>query len=540
MVTAVVAACAVVLACASTLLVLRRSRAASERRLEAVLEKIDGHLEAISSSVVQAVERVVAARSEPPEPVPTLDFDALVDSLVADVAVRTGADAVVLRLEGPGGRPVVATLGAGTETELSERAVAPPDARPFRAATIDWTYSAAGEPDDELFHSALVAPAGAAGTLVAYANAADAFTPAHTAAVHELLARYGTALHNARRFADVEARILLDPATGIASRRGYELELEREVARASRTGRPLSVVLVGVGNGTNTATTGEETNGIGEFARLLTRITRKSDISCRRGDHEFAILLPETRKEGATILTERLREEARRTLGSRQSTFAVGLVEWRPSESLEALEARAEAALTRPRAAATPRTDQQPPAPAAPLQPERRAPVPALHVAPADVLRRDALETLAREVRDAHRFGRSLSIVVLDIDGLEAISERLGREAADDTLGEIAQRLDESVGSGFVARLGPAAFALVLSGSTVDDAEALLGTVHAPPATDDESAHLMLTAGITELADGDDAMAAFERAEHALWQAKQAGHGTVVIAVPGRPKPPFD
>ena len=540
MVTAVVAACAVVLACASTLLVLRRSRAASERRLEAVLEKIDGHLEAISSSVVQAVERVVAARSEPPEPVPTLDFDALVDSLVADVAVRTGADAVVLRLEGPGGRPVVATLGAGTETELSERAVAPPDARPFRAATIDWTYSAAGEPDDELFHSALVAPAGAAGTLVAYANAADAFTPAHTAAVHELLARYGTALHNARRFADVEARILLDPVTGIASRRGYELQLEREVARASRTGRPLSVVLVGVGNGTNTATTGEETNGIGEFARLLTRITRKSDISCRRGDNEFAILLPETREEGATILTERLREEARRTLGSRQSTFAVGLVEWRPSESLEALEARAEAALTRPRAAATPRTDQQPPAPAAPLQPERRARVPELDVAPAEVLRRDALETLAREVCHAHRFGRSLSIVVLDIDGLEAISERLGREAADDTLGEIARRLDESVGSGFVARLGPAAFALVLSGSTVDDAEALVGTVHARSTGDDETSGLTLSAGITELAEGDDASAALGRAEHALWQAKQAGHGTVVIAVPGRPRPAFD
>jgi diguanylate cyclase (GGDEF)-like protein len=450
----------------------------------------------------------------------------------------------VLRLEGPGGRPVVATLGAGTETELSERVVAPPDARPFRAATIDWTYSAAGEPDDELFHSALVAPlvapAGAAGTLVAYAIAADAFTPAHTAAVHELLARYGTALHNARRFADVEARILLDPATGIASRRGYELELEREVARASRTGRPLSVVLVGVGNGTNAATTGAETNGIGEFARLLTRITRKSDISCRRGEHEFAILLPETREEGATILTERLREEAKRTLGSRQSTFAVGLVEWRPSESLEALEARAEAALTRPRAASAGRTDLPPPAPAPPLRPDRPAQVPELHVAPADVLRRDALETLAREVRDAHRFGRSLSIVVLDIDGLEDISERLGREAADGALGEIARRLDESVGSGFVARLGPGAFALVLSGSTVDDAEALLGMVHAGSTRDDETSGLTLSAGITELAEGDDAPAALGRAEHALWQAKQAGHGTVVIALPGRPKPAFD
>jgi diguanylate cyclase (GGDEF)-like protein len=544
MVTAVVAACAVVLACGLTLLVVRRSRAASERRLKAVLAKIDGHLEAISSSVVQSIDRVVAARSEQPEPALTLDFDALVDSLVAEVAVRTGADAVVLRLEGPGGRPLVATLGAGTDTELSERAVSPPDARPFRAATIDWTYSPTGEPDDELFHSALVAPlvapAGAAGTLVAYATAADAFAPEHTVAVHELLARYGPALRNARRFADVEARILVDPATGIASRRGYEVELEREVARATRTGRPLSVVLVGIGNGTERATTDKATNGISEFARLLTRITRKSDISCRRGDHEFAILLPETREAGATILTERLREEASRTLGSRQSTFAVGLVEWRPNESLEALEARAEAALTRPRTATTLRAEQLQPDPAPPARHERRAQPAELPAGPTDVLRHDALETLTREVGDAHRFGRSLSIVVLDIDGLEQVSERLGREAADTALGEIARRLDESVGSGFVLRLGASEFAVVLSGSTVDDAEALLGTVHAAPVTDDESARLTLSAGITELAERDDATAALERAEHALWQAKQAGHGTVVIAVPGRPKPSFE
>jgi diguanylate cyclase (GGDEF)-like protein len=544
MVTAVVAACAVVLACGLTLLVLRRSRAASERRLKAALVKIDGHLEAISSSVVQSIDRVVAARSEQPEPTLTLDFDALVDSLVAEVAVRTGADAVVLRLEGPGGRPLVATLGAGTDTELSERAVSPPDARPFRAATIDWTYSPTGEPDDELFHSALVAPlvapAGAAGTLVAYATGADAFAPEHTVAVHELLARYGPALRNARRFADVEARILVDPATGIASRRGYEVELEREVARASRTGRPLSVVLVGIGNGTDTATTDTATNGIGEFARLLRRITRKSDISCRRGDHEFAILLPETREAGATILTERLREEASRTLGSRQSTFAVGLVERRPNESLEALEARAEAALTRPRTATTLRAEQLQPDPAPPVRHERRAQPAELPAGPTDALRHDALETLTREVGDAHRFGRSLSIVVLDIDGLEQVSERLGREAADTALGEIARRLDESVGSGFVLRLGASEFAVVLSGSTVDDAEALLGTVHVAPVTDDESARLTLSAGITELADRDDATAALERAEHALWQAKQAGHGTVVIAVPGRPKPSFE
>jgi predicted signal transduction protein with EAL and GGDEF domain len=36
----------------------------------------------------------------------------------------------------------------------------------------------------------------------------------------------------------------------------------------------------------------------------------------------------------------------------------------------------------------------------------------------------------------------------------------------------------------------------------------------------------------------DDADSLLGRAEHALWQARQAGRGTVVVAVPGRRTPP--
>jgi diguanylate cyclase (GGDEF)-like protein len=542
MVTAVVAACAVLLASGLTLLTLRRARRESERRLELVLVRIDSHLDAISASVVQAIDRVVNAQADAGPAVLTLDFDALVDALVAEVAAHTGADAVVFRGEGPGGRPVVASLGPGVDTELLERAFAPPDARPFRAATIDWTYSPAGEPNDELFHSALVAPlgssAGIPGTLVAYSTAPDAFGPEHTREVHELLAGFATGLQNARRFAEVEARILVDPATGVANRRGYEVELGREVARAHRTGRPLSVVLVGIENGAETTTAGGGVNGVGEFARLLTRITRKSDISCRRGDREFAILLPGTREAGATMLTTRLREEAKRAFGAGQSTFTVGLAEWRPNESLEALEARAEAALTVPSEAPSPAEEGPPvPTPSTEARSDRREPSPPLHAEPTDVLRLDALDTLTHEARDAHRFGRSLTLVALDIGGLEEISERLGREAADEVLSEVARRLDESVGGGSVHRLGPGEFALLLAGSTIDDAEALLGTLHGPPDGDDETAGVVLSAGITELAEDDDAPTALGRAEHALWQAKQAGLGTVVIALPRRRKP---
>ena len=527
MVIAVVAACAVLAAGVLAVLAVHRSRRESERKLEIVFERVSSHLDAISTSVEQAVARMVDAQRERSQPL-SLDFDALVDALVAEAAVRTGADAVVLRVEGPGGRLVLASLGAGTESELAERAFAPPDARPFRAATIDWTYSASGEADDEGFRSAIVAPlapsTGIPGTLVAYSSTSHAFRAEHTSALHGLVAEFGTGLANARRFADVEARLLLDPTTGVASRRGYEVELGREVARAHRTGRPLSIVLVGI-NGTETATTTGGNESVDQVARLLKRVTRKSDISCRRGDREFAILMPETRESGAHVLTTRLREEAKRALGQSPTTIAVGHVEWRPDEPVEALEARVEAALTPERRAGPSKRHLTESAPPRDLDGGR-----------AETLRRDALDTLGREVAKARRHGESLAVLVVGLEGLDELSQRVDRQSVDAALSRVAQQLSDGVGNGSVHRLGPGEFALVLAGATVDDAEALLGALHSAD-HDDRVDGITLSAGITELAERDDAQSALGRAEHALWQAQQAGPGTIVVAVPGRRAP---
>jgi diguanylate cyclase (GGDEF)-like protein len=537
MLIGVVAACAVLVACGLALYAVRRSRQDAERRLQVVLDRMGTHLDAISTSVEQSIERVVAAQSERLQPL-TLDFDELVDGIVAEAADRTGADAVILRVEGPGGRPVVASVGSVADSELAERTASPPDAAPFRAATIDWTYSPSGEPDDERFRSALVAPLGPAaavpGTLVAYSTAPNAFRPEHAAALHELLAEVAVGLSNARRFADVEARLLLDPETGVANRRGYELELGREVARARRTGRPLSVVLVGLHNGSQTTTTGRQQR-IDQFARLLTRVTRRSDISCRRDEREFAILLPETRAAGAAVLTTRLREEASRSLGAGSATIAIGHVEWQPDESIEALEARVESAMS-PAAARPVFTPVAVPTPRATAS---AAPEVGAHAGEtSEALRHDVLEAVAHEILEARPFGRSLAVAAVEVEGFDDLSE-LDREAADTALGKVAKRLSESVGSGTVHRLGASEFVLVLPGASADHAEALLGSLHTASDVDDGGG-VTLSAGITELVDRDGAQTALARAEHALWQAKQAGPGTVVVAVPGRRAPRFE
>jgi hypothetical protein len=73
----------------------------------------------------------------------------------------------------------------------------------------------------------------------------------------------------------------------------------------------------------------------------------------------------------------------------------------------------------------------------------------------------------------------------------------------------------------------------------VDDAEALVDALQTSLEPPHDENGLVLSAGITELAEDEDAELGLGRAEHALWQAGQAGPGTIVVAVPNRrPTPP--
>jgi diguanylate cyclase (GGDEF)-like protein len=448
----------------------------------------------------------------------------------------------VLRVEGPGGRPVVASFGSGVQAELLDRSFGPPGDRRFETAAIDWTYSAAGEPEDVRFRSALVTPlapaAGTPGVVAAYAFAGGAFRPEHAASVRDLLRDAGVALANARRFADVETRVNVDPATGVRNRRGYELELGREVARAERSGRPLSVIVVEVDGREETPAT---TGALAEVARLVTRVTRRSDISCRRGERELAILLPGTEESGATILTRRLRDAAKQSIRSGVSTMAVGLVERQPAETSEELDLRIERTFGPPAATISTLDDVRNASTAARSTVHSTLASGSDVVRPqaTDVLRHDVLEAVTRELEDVRGFGRSLAVVALELAGLGDVSERHGREAADAALIDVAGRLDRSLSTGSVHRLGATTFALVLPGSGIEEAEALVDALQASLEPPHDDTGLVWSAGITELGDDDDPDAGLGRAEHALWQANQAGAGTIVVAVPNRrPLPP--
>jgi diguanylate cyclase (GGDEF)-like protein len=140
-------------------------------------------------------------------------------------------------------------------------------------------------------------------------------------------------------------------------------------------------------------------------------------------------------------------------------------------------------------------------------------------------------ETLAREVARAHRYERRLALIVFDLDDFKAINDRIGHLAGDSVLAETAERVKDVVRSADVAcRVGGDEFAVILPESTTGDADQLyhrlLGAVSANPVG--QAGRLSISAGMAELREDDNPTAFFERADEALYRAKERGKGQVV------------
>ena len=142
-------------------------------------------------------------------------------------------------------------------------------------------------------------------------------------------------------------------------------------------------------------------------------------------------------------------------------------------------------------------------------------------------------ETLVRECALAHRYDRQLALVVFDIDDFKAINDRIGHLAGDSVLAGVAERLQSVVRSADIAcRVGGDEFAVILPESALPDAEQLYSRVQfavsSRPIGPFERLHL--SAGIAQLRQDDDATSLFERADEALYRAKEAGKGQFMAA----------
>jgi diguanylate cyclase (GGDEF)-like protein len=140
-------------------------------------------------------------------------------------------------------------------------------------------------------------------------SATPSLSPALSLAFRSILEPPAIALDNALALQRAEARSVTDDLTGLYNSRFLNLVLRRESKRASRSGRPLSLLFLDLDgfkqvNDTHGHLAGSK--ALVEAAAIIRGSARETDMPARFGGDEFAVILPDTGREGAVSVAERI------------------------------------------------------------------------------------------------------------------------------------------------------------------------------------------------------------------------------------------
>jgi diguanylate cyclase (GGDEF)-like protein len=133
--------------------------------------------------------------------------------------------------------------------------------------------------------------------------------------------------------ASIEEMAVRDPLTGLHNRRHLDENFERELARAKREGRPLTLAVIDIDefkriNDTFGHPAGDHV--LKSVAELLLHHTRASDLVCRHGGDEFLVLMPDMAAADARECIDRWRTEfaaapLRHGVLEMQATLSIGV-----------------------------------------------------------------------------------------------------------------------------------------------------------------------------------------------------------------------
>ncbi|GFK93597.1 Response regulator PleD [Fundidesulfovibrio magnetotacticus] len=153
--------------------------------------------------------------------------------------------------------------------------------------------------------------------------------------------------HERVRFFQLAGR---DHLTGVGNRQAFEAELAKEIGRAKRYGSELCLLMLDIDdfkavNDNFGHQTGDTV--LVALARTVCAGVRVTDVVCRYGGEEFMVIMPQTTLQGAFTCGRKLAKTlACQDFGvGRPVTASLGVAQFNPSESAEALVRRVDMAL---------------------------------------------------------------------------------------------------------------------------------------------------------------------------------------------------
>ena len=165
----------------------------------------------------------------------------------------------------------------------------------------------------------------------------------------------------------------------------------------------------------------------------------------------------------------------------------------------------------------------------------------ALHAANKDALsgvynRSTFEDTLNREVKLAHRYKRSLSVIILDIDNFKNFNDNFGHSLGDQVIKSTANNITSCVRStDIVFRYGGEEFVALLSNTSVEGAVFLAERIRKKIESsiinfEDQNINVTVSLGVSELNENEQNASFFSRADKALYEAKKTGKNRSCIA----------
>jgi diguanylate cyclase (GGDEF)-like protein len=310
----------------------------------------------VSRRVAQALRDLTAGLGREAELASSLEPAEVTARVLAAAAALPGADAALLILDG---RAEAVGL---TDQEAERAALETPRNTNLRSMQVAYRYRI-DEVDGggNLARAALVVPLrtgdGTIGSLSAVTRSNPPAFPDEAADALEALGlRAGPALGNAQRFVEATRISELDPLTGLGNRRLFHQLLAREVARSRRYGRRLSLIVLDLDdfkrvNDRLGHLAGDEV--LAEVANRMRTCIRSTDVGCRVGGDEFAVILPESNRGDADHLAARIERAVGSEPIAKAGTLKIsaGVAELSPDDTPNDLFERADEDLYRAKAA---------------------------------------------------------------------------------------------------------------------------------------------------------------------------------------------